>query len=297
MKKKVLIISLVAALVLGVLGLNAMAETEQNTAKPVATALWTADGSVTVNGTANEANWIFDSWIRGEAGAPEGSVAKLWNGTDLYFAVKTDGATSLKATLNTHVINVTLGATPSADLAGVTVKQSGNILEMKVPFASIGFAMHGYTQKMPMVLELTGGTGTSKFDGSLTFGGEFVTNITGLKPGYDNFVGNSGASYRYGYTVASGFDYKNPSTGVTAGQATTQAQASGQIGARTETVDGVSVYHLWNKYQAGKQNYMVALSKVYTTGVSALTGSTGCSTMAASGWSARSRSMSRSYLS
>jgi len=279
MKKKVLIISLVAALVLGVLGLNAMAETEQNTAKPVATALWTADGSVTVNGTANEANWIFDSWIRGEAGAPEGSVAKLWNGTDLYFAVKTDGATSLKATLNTHVINVTLGATPVADVSGVTVKQSGNILEMKVPFASIGFAMHGYTQKMPMVLELTGGTGTSKLDGSLTFGGEFVTNITGLKPGYDNFVGNSGASYRYGYTVASGSDYKNPSTGVTAGQATTQAQASGQIGARTETVDGESVHHLWNKYQAGKQNYMVALSKVYTTGVSALTGSTGTTTL------------------
>ena len=279
MKKKVLIISLVAALVLGVLGLNAMAETERSTVKPVATALWTDDGSVTVNGTANEANWIFDSWIRGESGTPKGSVAKLWNGTDLYFAVKTDGATSLKATLNTHVINVTLGATPSADLAGVTVKQSGDILEMKVPFASIGFAMHGYTQKMPMVLELTNGTGTSKFDGSLTFGGEFVTNITGLKPGYDNFVGNSGASYRYGYTVASGSDYKNPSTGVTAGQATTQAQASGQIGARTETVDGESVYHLWNKYQAGKQNYMVALSKVYTTGVSALTGSTGTTTL------------------
>jgi hypothetical protein len=119
--------------------------------------LWTADGSVTVDGSASEANWMFDSWIRGAAGAPDGSFAKLWNGTDLYFAVKTDGATALKATLHETVINVTLGTTPSADVEGVVVKQSGNILEMKVPFASIGFAMHGYTQQMAMAMELTNG--------------------------------------------------------------------------------------------------------------------------------------------
>ena len=209
MKKKVLIISLVAALVLGVLGLNAMAETEQKTAKPVATALWTDDGSVTVNGTANEANWIFDSWIRGTSGTPKGSVAKLWNGTDLYLAVKTDGATSLKATLNTHVINVTLGATPVADVSGVTVKQSGNILEMKVPFASIGFAMHSYTQKMPMVMELTNGAGTSKFDGELTFNGQHVANENVSQAVFSNGTYNTYRA-KFGYTSGSGNTAKTP---------------------------------------------------------------------------------------
>ena len=275
MKKKILVISLVVALALGVLGLNAFAETEQSGgATPVATALWT-NGTVTVDGAANEAAWMFDSWIRGASGAPDGSFGKLWSGTDLYLAIKTDGATSLKATLNTKVINVTLGGTATADVSGVVVKQSGNILEMKVPFASIGFAMHGYAQQMPMALELTNGSGTSKFDGKLTFGGEFITNVTGFQGAHDNFVGSASVVARYGYTVASGSDHANATTGVTAGQALTRAQASGQIGAQTETVNGETVYHLWNKYQSGKQNYMVANSKMYTTGVSQLTSGTG----------------------
>ena len=271
MKKKLLVFLLVIVLVLGALGLNAFADSKEATATPVATAMWTANNSVTVDGTASEANWMFDSWIRGESGTPKGSVAKLWNGTDLYFAVKTDGATSLKATLNTHVINVTLGATPSADLAGVTVKQSGNILEMKVPFASIGFAMHGYTQRMPMVIELTNGAGTSKFDGELTFCGEYVSSATGGEPSHQNFATNQSAASRYGYTEKSGSTYKNPVTGILATEAIDLALESGQIGATSS--DGV--YHLWNKFQEGETNYMVAYSRVMAQGLGKVSTMTG----------------------
>jgi len=266
MKKKLLVFLLVIVLALGVLGLNAFAGTENQTATPVATAMWTADGSVNVNGTAAETNWMFDSWIKGSAGAPQGSFAKLWNGTDLYFAVKTDGATSLKATLNTHVINVTLGATPVADVSGVTVKQSGNILEMKVPFASIGFAMHGYTQKMPVVMELTNGSGTSKFDGKLTFDGQHVANENVSQATFYISTYNF-HNAKYGYSSGSGDTAKNPTTGVTLKDAITLAQQTGQVGAKTETVNGESVYHLWNKYQSGKANYMVQYSRVLVNGL------------------------------
>ena len=267
MKKKLLVFLLVAAVVLGALGLNAFAGTEQQTTEaPVATALWTADGSVTVNGTASEANWMFDSWIRGASGAPDGKFAKLWNGTDLYFAVKTDGATSLKATLNTKVINVTLGSTASADVEGVVVKQSGNILEMKVPFASIGFAMHGYTQEMPMVMELTKGSGTSKFDGKLSFEGQHVANEVVADAVYSINTYDFHAA-KYGYTSGSGQSAKNPTTNTTLQDALTKAQASGQVGAQTETIDGESVYHLWNKYQSGKINHMVQYSRVSVKGL------------------------------
>ena len=266
MKRKLLVVLLAAVLVLGALGLNAFADTEQSTTSPVATAMWTADNSVTVNGTATETNWMFDSWIRGAAGTPKGSFAKLWNGKDLYFAVKTDGATSLKATLNTLVINVTLGATPAADVSGVTVKQSGNILEMKVPFASIGFAMHGYTQKMPMALELKNNAGTSKVDGELTFNGQHVANEIVSQATYEINTYNF-HNAKYGYSSGSGDNAKNPTTGVTLRNAITLAQQTGQVGAKTETVNGESVYHLWNKYQAGKQNHMVQYSRVSVKGL------------------------------
>ena len=267
MKKKVLVLSLVVALALGALGLNAMAGTEENTSMPVATAQWVSSGAVTVDGTASEKAWMFDSWIRGASG--EGSVAKLWNGTDLYLAIKTDGASSLKATLNEKVINVTLGSNPSADRASVVVKQSGNIVEMKVPFSSIGFAMHGYTQQMPMVLELTKGSGTSVFSGKLTFNGEYLASDGVSDAGFyhGTYDFHSG---KYGYTQGSGVTAVNPNTGVSLISAINLAQTSGQVGAQTETVNGEKVYHLWNKYQVGKANYMVQYSRIAINGFGSL---------------------------
>ena len=270
MKKKLLVFLLVATVVLGVLGLNAFAGTEESTpATPVATALWTQSGSVTVNGSASEANWVFDSWIRGGSGAPEGRFAKLWNGTDLYLAVKTDGATSLKATLNTKVINVTLGASPVADVAGVTVKQSGNILEMKVPFASIGFVMHGYDQQMPLALELTNASGSAKFDGKLTFGGEYKIQPTGATLEHNTYDFHAN---KFGYTQGSGVTAVNPATGVSLQNALAQAKTSGQIGAEQVTVGGTAGYHLWNKYQEGKTNHLLQYSRVVLSGLGTLSG-------------------------
>ena len=263
MKKKLLVFLLVAALALGALGLQAIAGTEQ-TATPVATALWTASNSVTVDGAADEANWMFDSWIKGASGTPAGRFAKLWNGTDLYLAVKTDGATSLKATLNGKPINVTLGDNPTADMTGVTVKQSGNILEMKVPFASIGFAMYAYTQEMDLKLELNNSTGASTFDGKLTFNGEYKSSATGGDPSN----GIYSAHYaKFGYTQKVGSDYKNPTSGALLSEAVDLAIATGQIGATSS--DGV--YHLWNKYQEGKTNYMIQYSRVVAQGLGKLT--------------------------
>ena len=269
MKKKLLVLVLAAVLALGVLGLNAFADSEQTqTATPVATALWTADSSVTVDGSATEANWNFDSRIKGAAGNT--TFAKLWNGTDLYFAVKTGGATALKATLNGTVINVTLGESATADKAGVVVKQSGNILEMKVPFASIGFGMHGYSQEMDMAFELTGASGTSSFTGKLTFGGQHVSNSTAGATVH-NIVSDSYA--KFGYTQVVGSDkknYKNPTTGVALGEAVELAKSTGQIGAQAATVDGVDGYRIWNKYQAGKTNCMIQYSGIRFTGMGTL---------------------------
>ena len=252
MKKKLLVFLLVAVLALGALGLNAFAGTEQTAATPVATALWTAENSVQVDGSLSETNWMFDSWIRGASSTPDGKFAKLWNGTDLYFAIETDGATSLKATLNETVINVSLGSSASADLEGVVVKQNGNVLEMKVPFASIGLAMHGYTQQMPMALELKNSAGTAKFDGKLTFNGQHVANGVVATDAYrvNTYAFHSS---KYGYTQgANGGSYqgvdtdKNPTTGVSLRDALTLAQDSGQVGAimkRTITDGGDALFN------------------------------------------------------
>ena len=266
MKKKLLVLLLATVIVLGVLGLNASADPEQATAVPVATALWAADNSVTVDGTATEANWLFDSQIKGSSGNT--TFAKLWNGTDLYLAVKVGSAATLKTTLHGTTINVTLGSAPVADVSGVVVKQSGNMLEMKVPFSSIGFGMHGYSQQMDMTLELD----SSRFEGKLTFVGQFVKTITGGEVSHGNFPTTSSVVKRYGYTQQQGSDYVNPDTGLSATNAPNNALATGQIGAVANT-DGT--YHFWNKYQTGKQNYMVAYSQVKvrnTTEISALTG-------------------------
>jgi hypothetical protein len=237
MKKRLLITFLAIALILGALGINAMAGTEETPVTKAATASFVQTPPA-LDGETKEQSWLMSSVTKGAAGTPAGRFGKLWKGTDLYLAVDTAGATAMSLNLNGKTAAVDLtGASPAVSgMDNVQAVKKGNVVEMKIPFASFSFVLGNYGQTIPMELSLTNATGTSSYSGNLEFTAQEVLETQGA-------ITNK--------------EFANPITAYY-GSYNAAAKANGQVGNESiQNADGSYTYHLWNIYQQGKTNYPV----------------------------------------
>ncbi|MBQ7341557.1 MAG: hypothetical protein IJW41_05260, partial [Oscillospiraceae bacterium] len=244
MKKRLLITILALALILGALGINAMAETEQTPVYKPATASY-AETAPTLDGQTSEQSWIMSGVIKGAAGTPVGALGKLWKGTDLYLAVNTGDATSMSITLNGKTATVDLaGATPVvAGMQNVQAVKKASTVELKIPFASFSFVLGNYGQTTPMEVKLTNATGTSAFSGNLEFTAQEV--LASQKAITNTTITNVITAYYGSYNSA--------------------AETNGQVGNQSvQNADGSYTHHMWNIYQENKTNYAVQGIYAYT---------------------------------
>ena len=128
MKKRFVITAVVLVLLLGLLGLQAFAS-DQSTS-PAAIASWAAT-EPTVDGNANESDWLIYNSISGAEGTPVGTFGKLWHGENLYLAVNTGGASAMTLTLNTSY-------TLTVDLSGSGAPLSRPLLTQGPPSPAEG---------------------------------------------------------------------------------------------------------------------------------------------------------------
>ena len=232
MKKKLLVLLLVAVLALGVLGLNAFANTSEDTPTPMATASWTTSGSVTIDGNREKA-WSTYHKVSGQTGASEGKFGLMWNGDKLYLALTSANTDSLALTINGKTANVDLSALTVSGASGKVAKKN-SFIEVEVSLADFGFTLLNYSQTVPMSVTLTNTAGSSAFTGNLGFSAK-------------KYVSTTGSAY---YQVSNAASMYGPSDNIN------KAKASGQLGGTsTANAEGGYDYRMWNIYQEGKTNY------------------------------------------
>ena len=127
------------------------------------------DGTIAIDGVM-ENDWMLYADFNGRKGSPEGNVAKMWNGSDLFLAIDTDDADKLYVTVCGRTTMVDLTADPLTDSAGLAQKiaKQGSVVEMKISFKDF-FTLSNYGQTIPVAVEVENEVASSGIHMNLAF--------------------------------------------------------------------------------------------------------------------------------